>query len=88
MPYPVLTPIHKKNLQDQGSFFLLTAWRGSALQPTNRRTTTMNRTANFDNHGRRSGADRRQFSYAVHIPERRVDQNRRETSDRRLKPRP
>ena len=48
----------------------------------------MNRTANFDNHGRRSGADRRQFSYAVHIPERRMDQNRRIMTDRRLKPRP
>jgi len=48
----------------------------------------MNRTASFDNNGRRSGADRRQFTYAVHIPERRMDQNRRAMTDRRLKPRP
>ncbi|MEN8245640.1 MAG: hypothetical protein ABFS43_12145 [Thermodesulfobacteriota bacterium] len=48
----------------------------------------MNRAAHFDNHGRRSGADRRQFTYAVHIPERRMDQNRRSMSDRRLKQRP
>jgi hypothetical protein len=48
----------------------------------------MNRTAQLDNSGRRSGADRRQFSYAVHIPERRMDDNRRNMDDRRHKPRP
>jgi len=48
----------------------------------------MNRAAYFDNHGRRSGIDRRQFTYAVHIPERRLDENRRDQSDRRSKPRP
>jgi len=47
----------------------------------------MNRIAQFDNHGRRSGADRRQFSYDMHIPERRMDQNRRNMMDRRDKPR-
>ncbi|MCG6909002.1 MAG: hypothetical protein LJE94_02625 [Deltaproteobacteria bacterium] len=48
----------------------------------------MNRTSHSDNHGRRSGIDRRQFSYAAHIPERREDQdNRRSTDDRRAKPR-
>ena len=88
MSDPVLTPIHKKNLKDQDSFFLLSALRGSTHQSTIRRTDDMNRTAQFDNHGRRSGADRRQFTYAVHIPERRVDENRRLTTDRRLKPRP
>jgi len=36
-----------------------------------------------DNGGRRSGADRRQFSYAFHIPERRIDSDRRSGSDRR-----
>ncbi|MBW2605710.1 MAG: hypothetical protein JRE28_15620 [Deltaproteobacteria bacterium] len=37
----------------------------------------------FDNGGRRSGADRRRFSYAVHIPERRSGINRRKGLDRR-----
>jgi hypothetical protein len=32
---------------------------------------------------RRSGIERRQFSYAGHIPERRMDQERRSGSDRR-----
>ena len=40
-----------------------------------------------DNGGRRSGADRRQFSYAFHIPERRVVADRRSGSDRRHEPR-
>ena len=37
----------------------------------------------MDNGGRRSGADRRQFSYAFHIPERRVAADRRSEHDRR-----
>ena len=40
-----------------------------------------------DNDGRRSGIERRQFSYSFHIPERRSDQDRRSGLDRRLKPR-
>ena len=32
---------------------------------------------------RRSGFDRRQFSYADHIPERRIEEERRGMSDRR-----
>ena len=36
-----------------------------------------------DNGGRRSLIDRRQFSYAIHIPERRVLPDRRCHSDRR-----
>ncbi len=36
-----------------------------------------------DNGGRRSGIERRRFSYAEHIPERRVGQDRRENGDRR-----
>ncbi len=47
----------------------------------------MNRVAQFDNDGRRSGADRRQFSYAVYIPERRMEDNRRLMTDRRHKSR-
>ena len=41
----------------------------------------------IDNGGRRSGIDRRQFSYAVHIPERRTEEERRSIIDRRLTPR-
>jgi len=40
-----------------------------------------------DNGGRRSGSDRRQFSYAFHIPERRVSADRRSGTDRREAPR-
>lgn len=36
-----------------------------------------------DNGGRRSGIDRRLFSYSAHIPERRCGQERRSGSDRR-----
>jgi hypothetical protein len=36
-----------------------------------------------DNGGRRSGIERRRFSYAEHIPERRTGQDRRENGDRR-----
>jgi len=37
----------------------------------------------FDNGGRRSRTDRRRFSYAVHIPERRTGIDRRKGSERR-----
>jgi hypothetical protein len=40
-----------------------------------------------DNGGRRSGIDRREFSYYAHIPERRSGKDRRSGNDRRLKPR-
>ena len=40
-----------------------------------------------DNGGRRSGSDRRQFSYAFHIPERRMSSDRRSGEDRRDAPR-
>ena len=40
-----------------------------------------------DNREKRSGLDRRQYSYDKHIPERRSDQNRRSQLDKRLKPR-
>ena len=39
-----------------------------------------------ENGGRRSGIDRRQISYASHIPERRSGKDRRRESDRRSKP--
>jgi hypothetical protein len=40
-----------------------------------------------DNRGRRLGTDRREFSYTIHIPERRSGKERRSGLDRRLKPR-
>jgi DNA-binding XRE family transcriptional regulator len=40
-----------------------------------------------DNGGKRSGLERRQFSYDNHIPERRSGKERRSGLDRRLKPR-
>ena len=40
-----------------------------------------------DNGGRRSGIERRQFSYDFHIPERRSGEDRRSGLDRRLTPR-
>ncbi len=38
-----------------------------------------------DNDGRRSGIDRRQFSYDLHLPERRSGKDRRSGFDRRQK---
>ena len=38
-----------------------------------------------DNGGRRTGLERRQFKYAVHIPEQRSDKKRRSGLDRRVK---
>ena len=38
-----------------------------------------------DNEGRRSGIERRNFSYNFHIPERRSDNERRNGKDRRLR---
>lgn len=37
----------------------------------------------IDNGGRRSGYDRREFTYSGHIPERRATSDRRRTEDRR-----
>ena len=36
-----------------------------------------------DNGGRRKSVDRRQFAYTIHIPERRVGNDRRNGTDRR-----
>jgi hypothetical protein len=43
----------------------------------------MDRKALLDNGGRRSGIDRRKFSYSVHIPEQRSNIDRRKKLDRR-----
>jgi hypothetical protein len=40
-----------------------------------------------DNGGRRSGLERRNFSYTVHVPERRSGTDRRAHDDRRKTPR-
>ncbi len=40
----------------------------------------------IDNGGRRSGVDRRQFSYDFHVPERRSGLDRRSGVDRRTAP--
>jgi hypothetical protein len=40
-----------------------------------------------DNGGRRSGIERREFSYNSHIPERRSGKERRSGLDKRIKPR-
>jgi len=37
----------------------------------------------YDNGGRRFGLDRRQYSYAIYLPERRSGGERREGRDRR-----
>jgi len=41
----------------------------------------------LDNGGRRSGGDRRNYSYTLHIPERRSGKERRSGDDRRKSPR-
>ena len=41
----------------------------------------------LDNGGRRSGGDRRNYSYSLHIPERRSGIDRRSGGDRRKFPR-
>ncbi len=41
----------------------------------------------LDNGGRRSGGDRRNYSYTLHIPERRNGPDRRSGTDRRIIPR-
>ena len=43
----------------------------------------MNNKIFLDNGGRRSGTDRRRFSYSVHIPERRTSIDRRKSLERR-----
>ena len=40
----------------------------------------------IDNGGRRLGVDRRQFSYTSHIPDKRMDEDRRTSVDRRDRP--
>ena len=43
----------------------------------------LERLISLDNGGRRSGGDRRNYSYTLHIPERRNGKDRRSGDDRR-----
>ena len=43
----------------------------------------INKLISLDNGGRRSGGDRRNYSYTLHIPERRNLKDRRSGEDRR-----
>lgn len=45
--------------------------------------TFMKRTLSLGKEGRRAGIDQRAFSYAIHIPERRITKDRRTCIDRR-----
>jgi hypothetical protein len=45
------------------------------------------RMTTVDNGGRRSGGDRRSYSYTLHLPERRKGKDRRSGNDRRKFPR-
>jgi hypothetical protein len=47
----------------------------------------LERLISLDNGGRRSGGDRRNYSYTLHIPERRSGKDRRSGADRRMKSR-
>jgi len=47
----------------------------------------LERQISLDPGGRRSGGDRRNYSYTLHIPERRKGKNRRSGDDRRKFPR-
>jgi hypothetical protein len=48
---------------------------------------TYKKMISLDNGGRRSGGDRRNYSYTLHIPERRSGKDRRSGEDRRKMPR-
>ncbi len=86
MPYSQFNTTHISDHQQHMAVFRKQL-QDNLNQTLSRRTRGMNRVAQFDNDGRRSGADRRQFSYAVYIPERRMEDNRRLMTDRRHKSR-
>jgi len=48
-------------------------------------TTLKNKIMAHDNGGRRSGKDRREFTYSDYTPERRSSKDRRSGFDRRIK---
>ncbi len=48
-------------------------------------TTLKNKLLAHDNGGRRSGEDRREFTYSDYTPERRSSKDRRSGFDRRIK---
>lgn len=53
-----------------------------------KKQTNTEKALNADNGGRRSGAERRIFSYTYYIPERRDGQDRRKGKERRMSHRP
>ena len=48
-------------------------------------TEILKKLTDVDNGGRRSGGDRRNYSYSLHIPERREGDDRRNDDDDRRK---
>ena len=56
----------------------------SSGEPMNEQKQNLTST---DNGGRRSGGDRRTYSYTMHFPERRTGEDRRKSKDRRKIPR-
>lgn len=63
------------------------------IQPTARKSlmekqAKTDKVLRSDNGGRRSGAERRSFSYTYYIPERRKGEDRRHGNGRRMSPRP
>lgn len=53
-----------------------------------KKQTKIENAPNADNGGRRSGGERRSFSYTYYIPERRKGQDRRQGKERRMSHRP
>lgn len=59
----------------------------SAREALERERVILEMKMSIDNKGRRSGIDRRTFTYAEYFPERRADYDRRTGIDRRKKQR-
>jgi hypothetical protein len=68
-------------INDSWGIFATSSGRGSLFSNWGGRTLAL---GIGDRGGRRSGIDRRQFSYSMHIPERRGDVERRSCVDRRM----
>jgi len=64
--------------EGKAGFFIM-----SNTSPKTRQADLINGLFITDNGGRRCVFDRRQYSYTLHIPERRLDRDRRSGEDRR-----
>ena len=64
--------------------FVFISISNSVLTMENNDTDILERLISLDNGGRRSGGDRRNYSYTLHIPERRNGEDRRSGEDRRI----